>query len=119
MGNPQIQFYLDFTGGSDGKVSIYNAGDPSSIPGLGRSSGEGNSSPLWCSCLENPMARSMVGYSPCGHKELDTTERLHCVVDRITTPEDIHILIPRTFEYIRLQGKGELRLQMEIRSVLS
>ena len=42
-----MHFYLDFTGGSDGKVSIYNAGDPSSIPGLGRSSGEGNSSPLW------------------------------------------------------------------------
>ena len=30
-------------GGSDGKASVYNAGDPGSIPGLGRSSGEGNS----------------------------------------------------------------------------
>ena len=37
------------------KASAYNAGDPGSIPGSGRSSGEGNGSPLQCSCLENPM----------------------------------------------------------------
>ena len=41
--------------GSDGKASAYNAGDPSSIPGLGRSPGEGNGNPLQYSCLENPM----------------------------------------------------------------
>jgi len=41
--------------GSDGKVSTYNAEDPGSIPGLGRSSGEGNGNPLQHSCLENPM----------------------------------------------------------------
>ena len=45
----------DFPGGSDGKVSAYNAGDPGSIPGLGRSSGEGNGTPLQYSCLESPM----------------------------------------------------------------
>jgi len=39
------------------KVSAYNAGDPSSIPGLGSSPGEGNGSPLQYSCLENPMDR--------------------------------------------------------------
>ena len=44
-----------FPGGLDGKASVYNAGDPASIPGLGRSSGEGNGTPLQCSCLENPM----------------------------------------------------------------
>ena len=44
----------DFPGGSDGKASAYNAGEPGSIPGLGRSSGEGNGSPLQYSCLENP-----------------------------------------------------------------
>ena len=44
-----------FPGGSDGKVSVYNAGDPGSIPGLGRSPEEGNGSPLQYSCLENPM----------------------------------------------------------------
>ena len=46
---------FNFPGGSDGKVSAYNAGDPGSIPGLGRSSGEGNGNPLQYSCLENPM----------------------------------------------------------------
>ena len=46
-----------FPGGSDGKVSICNAGDPGSIPGLGRSPGEGNDNPLQYSCLENPMDR--------------------------------------------------------------
>ena len=46
-----------FSGGSDGKVSACNAGDPGSIPGLGRSPGEGNGNPLQYSCLENPMDR--------------------------------------------------------------
>ena len=41
--------------GSDGKESGCNAGDPSSIPGLGRYPGEGNGYPLQCSCLENSM----------------------------------------------------------------
>ena len=42
-------------GDSDGKASAYNAGDPGSIPGLGRSPGEGDGNPLQYSCLENPM----------------------------------------------------------------
>ena len=45
----------DFSGGSDSKASIYNAGDPGSIPGSGRSPGEGNGTPLQHYCLENPM----------------------------------------------------------------
>ena len=40
-----------------GKASVYNAGDPGSIPGSGRSSGEGNGNPLQYYCLENPMDR--------------------------------------------------------------
>ena len=44
-----------FPGSSDGKVSAYNVGDPGSIPGLGRSPGEGNGNPLQYSCLENLM----------------------------------------------------------------
>ena len=44
-----------FPGGSDGKESAYNAGDQGSIPGSGRSPGEGNGNPLQYSCLENPM----------------------------------------------------------------
>ena len=44
-------------GGSDGKASVYNAGDLGLSPGLGRSPGEGNGNPLQCSCLENPTDR--------------------------------------------------------------
>ena len=55
-----VRLYMkDFPGGSDGKASAYNAGDPGSIPGSGRSSGEGNGSPLQYSCLENPMDRGV------------------------------------------------------------
>ena len=43
-----------FPGGSDGKASACNAGDPGSIPGWGRSLGGGNGNPLQHSCLENP-----------------------------------------------------------------
>ena len=39
------------------KASAYNTGDPGSIPGWGRSPGEGNDNPLQYSCLENPMDR--------------------------------------------------------------
>ena len=39
------------------KRLAYNEGDPGSIPGSGRSSGEGNGTPLQYSCLENPMDR--------------------------------------------------------------
>ena len=48
---------LGFPDGSDSKASVYNAGDPGSIPGLGRFPGEGNGSPLQYYCLENPMDR--------------------------------------------------------------
>ena len=44
-----------FPGGSDSKVSVCNAGDLGSIPGLGRSPEEGDDSPLQYACLENPM----------------------------------------------------------------
>ena len=45
---------LDFPGGSDGKASAYNVGNLGSIPGSGRSPGEGNGNLLQYSCLENP-----------------------------------------------------------------
>ena len=47
----------DFPRGSDSKASVYNAGDPGSIPGSGRSPGEGNGNLLQYCCLENPMDR--------------------------------------------------------------
>ena len=51
-------------------------GDPGSIPGLGRSPGEGNGNPLQYTCLENPMDGGALGYSPWGCKGSDTTEQL-------------------------------------------
>ena len=64
----------DFPGGSDGKASVYNVGDPGSIPGLGRSLGKGNGNPLQDYCLEKFHGqRSLVGYSPWGRKESDMT----------------------------------------------
>ena len=52
-----IIHYNGFSGGSDSKESTCNARDPGSIPGLGRSSGEGSGNPLQYSYLENPMDR--------------------------------------------------------------
>ena len=46
-----------FPDGSDSKKSVCNGGDPDSIPGLGRSPGEGNGNPLQYSCLKNSMVR--------------------------------------------------------------
>ena len=47
--------FMYFPRGSEGKASACNAGDLGSIPGMGRSPGEGNGNPPQCSCLENPM----------------------------------------------------------------
>ena len=80
---------------SVGKESACNAGDPGSIPELGRSLGEGKGYPLQYSGLENSMDFI---YSPLGGKELDTTERLslHFIsvitlnVNRLNSPTKRH-----------------------------
>ena len=72
-----------FPGGSDGKVFACNAGDPSSIPGSGRSHGEGNGNPLQFLPGKFHGLRNLIGYSPWGFKESDMTELLH-----------IHFLLP-------------------------
>ena len=70
-----LRYREGFPSGSDGKVSAYNVGDPGSVPGLGRSPGEGNGTPLHYSCLEKSHRwRNLVGYSPWGRKESDTAE---------------------------------------------
>ena len=51
----RILFTVGFSGGSEGKASAYNVGDAGSIPGLGRSTGEGNGNPHQYYCLENPV----------------------------------------------------------------
>ena len=70
--------YDRLPGGSVGKEAACNEGDIGDtglIPGSVRSSGGGHSNPPQYSCLENPQGqRSLVGYSPWGHKESDTTE---------------------------------------------
>ena len=63
---------MDFPGVSVGKESACNVGDLGSIPGLGRSPGEGNGYPLQHSCLKS----SMDGGAWWGRKESDTTEQL-------------------------------------------
>ena len=75
--------FQGFTGGSEVKASACNVGDPGSIPGLGRSPGEGNGNPFQYSCLVNPMDGGALwatvhGVAKSrGRKESVTTERLH------------------------------------------
>ena len=64
----------NFPGGSDGKISACSAGNTGSIPGLGRSPGEGNGNPLQFSCLEIPMDRGTWQATVHRIAELDTTE---------------------------------------------
>ena len=68
-------YLLGFHGGSDGKESACNAGDPDSIPGLGRSPGEGNATHSSTLAWKIPWQRSLVGYSP--RSESDMAERFH------------------------------------------
>ena len=53
---------MDLPGGSDGKASAYNVGDPGLIPGLGRSSGEGSGTPVLLPGKSQGQ-RSIVGYT--------------------------------------------------------
>ena len=63
---------MDFLGDSDSKASVYHAGDPGSIPGLGRSLGEGNGNPLhtiaWkIPWTEDPGRLQSMGSQRVGH----------------------------------------------------
>ena len=61
---------VGFPGSSDGKDSACNVGDQSSIPGLGRSPGEGNGNPLQYSCLENPWTEKLSGLQLMGSQRV-------------------------------------------------
>ena len=65
---------LDLPGGSEGKESACNAGDPGSIPRSERSPGEGNGSPFSIFPEEFHGQRNPVAYSPWGRQESDMTE---------------------------------------------
>ena len=69
-----LQHYLqqlELAGGSEVKASAWNAGDPGSIPESGRSSGEGNGSPLQYSCLENPIGEEPGGLQSMGSQRVE------------------------------------------------
>ena len=83
-------------------------GDLSSIPGLGRSPGEGHGNQLQCSCLENPHGqRSLAGYSPWGLKESDLSEGLNTAHSAIIAEGSTN----NTQCTLRLQG--EIHTYME------
>ena len=70
---------MGFAAGANGKESTCNAGDPGSIPGLGKSPGKGKGYPLQYSGLENSMdskVHEVAESDTTERKELDTTERL-------------------------------------------
>ena len=74
-----------FPSSSDGKQSAFNAGDPGSTPGSGRSPGEGNGNPIQYSCLKNPMDRGAWGATVQRDTELDTTEQLSTIWETAKT----------------------------------
>ena len=94
IGYPPAPIFLGFLCGSAAEESGCNVGDLGSIPGLGRSPGEGKGYPLQCSGL----------YSPWGRKELDTTERLalHFIVYNC-------LEFKSTLSWVPLGFKGQLK----------
>ena len=83
-----------FPGGSDGKASAYNAGDLGSIPGSGRSPGEGNGNPLQYSCLENPMDggawwATVHGVTKRCTRLSDFTFTFHVTLEQVLSPSEL------------------------------
>ena len=79
----QVMCTRSFPSGSDGKEFACYAGDLDSIPGWGRSPGEGNGNPLQHSCLENSMARgawqaTVHGVAKIGHNWATNTQFFSC-----------------------------------------
>ena len=98
-----------FPCGSAGKESAYSAGDPGSIPGSGRSPGEGNGNPLQYSGLENPVDGG--SYSPWGRKESDTTKQLHFHFSLSRSGREYRLA---SFESAKdLESSSPLRLNMD------
>ena len=86
-GRKTFGVYFGIPGGSDGKESTCNAEDLGSIPELERSPGGGQGKPFQYFCLEKPHGqRSLAGYTPWGHKELDATEQLSTAQRTTTVP---------------------------------
>ena len=108
--------YWDFPGGSDGKESACNAGDPSLILGSGRSPGEGNGNQLQYSCLENPMDRgawraTVFTVKPVFQSPLFAWDRPQ-IVEKAMAPHSSTLTwkIPWMEEPGKLQSMGSLRV---------
>ena len=96
--------YGGFPGGTEVKTSAYNVGDLGSIPGSGRSHGEGNGNPLQYSCLENPMDRGALwaivhGSQRVGHNWAtslsdDLIRCGPCTQDKVKTNEKENQALP-------------------------
>ena len=124
--------FIDFPGGSHGKASAYNVGDPGSIPGSGRSPGEGNGNPLQYSCLPTQKR---------GSKKYMRTSLVAQTVKRLSTMRETQVQslgredplekemaihssttawkIPWTEEPGRLQSMGSQRVRHDWATSLS
>ena len=87
-----LSYFHAFPVGWNDKESIYNVGVLGSIPGLGRSPGEGNGNPLQYSCLKNSMDRGAWRATVHGVKKLDMTEWL-TLTFILWTPCSIEVFI--------------------------
>ena len=96
---------MDFPGGSNGKESAWNAGDP----GLGRSPGEGHDNPTAVFLpSESHGQRSLEGYGPQGHTELDTTGvTLHTCTQKDETSELIKTVTYKEREGTEWRGQEQ------------
>ena len=109
------------TGGSEGKPSACNAGDLDSIPGSGRSPGEGNGNPLQYSCLENPMDGGAWWATVCGVAKSQTrlsyflfTLKFHALEKEMATHSStLAWKTPWTEEPGRLQLMGSQRVEQD------
>ena len=106
-----------FSGGSEGQESAGNVGDLGSISGLGRSPGGGHGNPFQYSCLENTHGQSLVGYSPWGHKESDTTEWLSTLLGKLFLwyPSGVFLNVLFSWEFFRPLG---FKLQLPLPTIL-
>ena len=94
---PSMQL-MGFSGGSDGKESACNAGNPGSIPGSGISPGEGNGNPLQNSCPENSMDGG--DWRPTAHGVVKSQRRLNKSVMR---NERFHLTRMQCFTGVQLK----------------
>ena len=93
--------YWGFPGVSDSKESACSAGDPASIPGLGRSPGEGNGYPFQRSCLENSMMRGAWCTTVHGVAESDMTEATE------------HVRVYSIYVYINRQVARQIEIEIK------